>query len=775
MAATRRSDSGTRLVCAVGKSRRGHAVRAGRSAGHAGPRHAARRIHTACLGPAVGDAQRGDGGCDLPGLRSQLCRGGRVRTAVRGSPLHRRCFRPGPGRFAAPLAPGSVRRWPMKRARRSEHLNRLLLLVLVVLPGVAQAFTFQPAGVLKPGSGKGLQTTKVYAPTMRYPTEKSPSYPNSQVWGVGGSQGPKGGQCDAKNFAYPWWDNYCETRTWSMPLCPSGKGHQGQDIRGATCVNKTHWLVAAEAGTITGIGTYSVYLKAGGTTFRYLHMDPGTLAVQVGQKVSKGQKLGLMSNAFGGTPTTVHLHFDIEQFVSGTGTVFVSPYNSLVESYEKLIGPADPCAGKDCNDKQDCTKDTCAAGTCNHTPVSGACSDGDACSLGDVCSAGKCKAGAAKVCSDNNACTKDACAPPTAGSPANTPGVCVFTPEPKACDDGNACTIGDACNASLCAAGGAKDCKDGIDCTQDVCTKGVCSHPPLAGTCDDKNPCTVDTCGTKGCVHVANDCADDNACTTDSCTLGKCVHAAKAGPCDDGNACSDADACDLGVCKGTTKVCDDAEPCTSGACANGGCVQTPVVGSCDDGDDCSLGDACSGGQCEPGSTKDCDDGLDCTLDGCSDGECTHKGELEAEVKNCVGGFVEAYDACGAGPMLEECPPEKPCESGACGGEANPLPGDAGGGADVTGDADATDDAGPAKVTDAAEAKRDVAKVADPESIFGPETAAPAAAGAGAAAPAADGCGAGRRSSLAGVLTLLGLAGIGLAWSRRKRPLYQTRR
>ena len=631
-------------------------------------------------------------------------------------------------------------------------MNSLSFLPLLLLvPVSALAFTFQPAGVLTPGSGKGLQTTKVYAPTMRYPTEKSPSYPNSQVWGVGGSQGPKGSQCDAKNFSYPWWDNYCETRTWSMPLCPSGKGHQGQDIRGASCANKTHWIVAAEAGTITSIGTYTVYLKAGGTTFRYAHMDPGTLAVKTGQKVSKGQKLGLMSNAFGGTPTSIHLHFDIEQFVAGTGTVWVSPYNSLVESYKKLIGATDPCAGKNCDDNQACTKDTCAAGTCNHAPVSGTCSDGDACTTGDACAAGKCKPGIAKACNDGQSCTVDAC----------SKGTCVFTPEAKACDDGNACTVGDACKAGVCAAGGAKDCNDGVACTQDLCTKGTCSHPPLAGTCDDKDPCTADTCGPKGCQHVANGCADDNPCTTDSCAQGNCVHPPKAGTCDDGNGCTEADACTAGTCVGKAKGCDDGEPCTLDTCENGACVQAPASGPCDDGDDCSLGDACGGGQCEPGSVKDCNDGLDCTADACADGECSHQGEVQAEVKACVGGFVEVYDVCGAGPTLEECPPEKPCGSGTCGGKPDPVAGDAGGGEDAGGDAaDATGD------KDAATAAKDVATVADPGALSGVDTAAGAGVGS-ASTPAADeGCAAGRRSAHGSWLLLLALAG--WPWLLRKR-------
>ncbi len=224
-----------------------------------------------------------------------------------------------------------------------------LLLVAFSLPmageSAAQEFTYQPPGTLVDGSGTGRVDHEVYVPGMRFPIENSPAYPNSQVWGHGGMNGPGGGQCHADNYSYPWWDNYCETRQWTMPLCPGGTGHQGQDIRPSTCEDKAHWAVAAEDGTITGIGTYSVNLMtADGTRHRYLHMDPPTLAVGVGDTVQKGQRLGLVSNAFGGTPTTIHLHYDIQRNVAPHGTVYVPTYMSLVRSYQDLIGqPETPC------------------------------------------------------------------------------------------------------------------------------------------------------------------------------------------------------------------------------------------------------------------------------------------------------------------------------------------------------------------------------------------------------------------------------------------------
>lgn len=215
------------------------------------------------------------------------------------------------------------------------------LVVLWPLSAGAQDFTYMPPGELIAGSGDGATDPTVYAPGMRFPIEQAPAFANSQVWGHGGGQGPGGGQCDVENFSYPWWDNYCETRTWDMPLCPSGEGHQGQDIRASTCDKDVHWAVAAVDGTITNVGSYSVYLTAAdGTRFDYLHMS--NVQVGIGQEVTTGQHLGLVSNQFGGTPTTVHLHFNIRQFVEDVGTVYVPTYMSLVESYSALLGPVAP-------------------------------------------------------------------------------------------------------------------------------------------------------------------------------------------------------------------------------------------------------------------------------------------------------------------------------------------------------------------------------------------------------------------------------------------------
>ncbi len=211
---------------------------------------------------------------------------------------------------------------------------------LLLAPSAASAqFTYAPPGELVTGSGRGRVDDRVYAPDMLFPIQDAPAFANSQVWGVGGSSGPGGSQCDDRNFSYPWHDNYCESRSWDMPLCPSGTGHQGQDIRAASCRAEMHPAVAVVAGTITNVGSYSVYLTAAdGTRYDYLHMRPVT--VRSGQTVRAGDVVGYVANEFGGTPTTVHLHFNIRRNVTGVGTVYVPTYMSLVRAYERLVGAA---------------------------------------------------------------------------------------------------------------------------------------------------------------------------------------------------------------------------------------------------------------------------------------------------------------------------------------------------------------------------------------------------------------------------------------------------
>ncbi len=225
----------------------------------------------------------------------------------------------------------------------------VILVAVALLSGSARAqFTYHAPGVLEPAkSGYGQKSRRIFAPGMRFPIQLSQgedAYINSQVWGVGGMDGPRGLEYSRRNYRMPWSDNYCEKRSRNMPLCPSGRGHQGVDIRGPRFAKNRWRIVAVESGRIEHISAFSVLILRGrsGTRYRYMHFNPRTVRVRRGQWVRQGQVLALMSNILEYRPnTTVHLHFDVEQtlrFKNGVRRVYVPPYTSLVAAYRKLKG-----------------------------------------------------------------------------------------------------------------------------------------------------------------------------------------------------------------------------------------------------------------------------------------------------------------------------------------------------------------------------------------------------------------------------------------------------
>lgn len=220
-------------------------------------------------------------------------------------------------------------------------------------------FPHEAPTVLVANSGSGYTDKSNWAPGICFPLSQTPDYASSQVYSPGGDHYPStaatshGSQCDSANYSYPWHDNFCEARGWSNVLCGSGQGHQGQDIRPTTCKKDTYWAVAAEDGTITQVGSYTVAVTGNGSPhriYRYLHMLSASVKVKVGDTVVRGQKLGLVSNNLGtsnGVPqyTTIHLHFEVriaqaETLSNGTqltASTFVPPYTALVDAYQRKL------------------------------------------------------------------------------------------------------------------------------------------------------------------------------------------------------------------------------------------------------------------------------------------------------------------------------------------------------------------------------------------------------------------------------------------------------
>ena len=224
-------------------------------------------------------------------------------------------------------------------------------------PAADPGFRYYPPGLLsaRDASAKRgrLDDRKVYVPNIVFPirleTGRFASM-NSQIWGYGGGGyngvGESGGtECDPRNYdPMQQRDNFCEVRGWSMPLCPSGEGHQGQDIRPPSCKDNTWDVVAVADGIITLVtSNTTVKLKGNdGTVYEYLHMHPNSIKVQEGSKVKQGDVVGRVSKYMNGTrSTTYHLHFNVRQRIQVGNKVlevYVPPYASLIAAYRRGKG-----------------------------------------------------------------------------------------------------------------------------------------------------------------------------------------------------------------------------------------------------------------------------------------------------------------------------------------------------------------------------------------------------------------------------------------------------
>lgn len=244
-------------------------------------------------------------------------------------------------------------------------------------------FTYHRPGNLLPGTGfkrrSGVADYTVYS-KIRFPIADAPAFANSQSfmnWGNCEATGRNGAgmrgrvaayrcrvngqttlisdESAAENYSYPWRDNFCEHRFFFVGQCPGGLGHQGQDIRPASCKQRVkganrcepyqHNVVAVRDGAVLRAPNQeALYIVVNAPNerlrFRYLHMQPKQFdadGMVNGRQVREGEVIGKVGNFFKRErATTYHLHFDV-QVPTKYGWVFVNPYMTLVAAYERLI------------------------------------------------------------------------------------------------------------------------------------------------------------------------------------------------------------------------------------------------------------------------------------------------------------------------------------------------------------------------------------------------------------------------------------------------------
>jgi len=161
--------------------------------------------------------------------------------------------------------------------------------------------------------------------------------------------------------------------------------------------------------------------------------------------------------------------------------------------------PFVPCG----DDGNACTDDVCdGGGNCTHPalPAGTVCrAAATVCDLAETCSGGGAPCPADAVVADNTPCG-DQCT--TNGS--CQAGACV-NGVPLVCDDDDVCNGLESCDSLTgCQPGTPLDCDDGLPCTADTCdASGGCGHTvlPDGSPCDDGQACTIiDACTAGVCV-----------------------------------------------------------------------------------------------------------------------------------------------------------------------------------------------------------------------------------------------------------------------------------
>src|SRR3984957_7199046 len=153
-------------------------------------------------------------------------------------------------------------------------------------------FIYRPVGDIIANSGHGKQGGRADITAfsqIRFPLEKTPAFVHSQEFRNRRSSDKPIDEMAGSNTSYPWRDNFCEARSFNVGQCPSGFGHQGEDIRPAQCPSageggercdpRQQAVVAVRDGTVIRspkqqAATLQINSRTEHIRFRYMHMNP---------------------------------------------------------------------------------------------------------------------------------------------------------------------------------------------------------------------------------------------------------------------------------------------------------------------------------------------------------------------------------------------------------------------------------------------------------------------------------------------------------------------
>ena len=219
-------------------------------------------------------------------------------------------------------------------------------------------FTYRPSGDIIANSASASRAATSTSPPIRksaFRWKRPLAFVHSQEFRNRRSSDKPIDELAGSNTSYPWRDNFCEARSFNVGQCPSGFGHQGEDIRPAPCPPHSRRRRALRPQA------------AGGRRRPRRRRDPRAEAAggdAAGQHPQRTHSLPLHAHESGRAGRRrraeraqrrrrredrrgfelsrppqrhqPHLHFDVQVFTRD-GWIWVNPYVTLISAYERLI------------------------------------------------------------------------------------------------------------------------------------------------------------------------------------------------------------------------------------------------------------------------------------------------------------------------------------------------------------------------------------------------------------------------------------------------------